>query len=43
MEALEYVDIGVIGEGEVTIRELADALDGKRDLDNVNGIKRLGD
>lgn len=38
MEALEYVDIGVIGEGEVTICELADALEGKRDLDTVNGI-----
>ena len=38
MEALECVDVGVIGEGEVTICELADALEGKCDLDSVNGI-----
>lgn len=35
---MEYVDIGVIGEGEVTVCELADALDGRCNLDSVNGI-----
>lgn len=38
MEALEYVDVGVIGEGEITVCELADSLEGKRDLNSVNGI-----
>jgi len=37
-EALEFIDIGVIGEGEVTICELAHALEHERDLATVNGI-----
>lgn len=38
MEALEIADYGMIGEGEITICELADALEGKRDIHSVNGL-----
>ncbi len=38
MEALENVDIGVIGEGEVTICELVNALENKINLNEVNGL-----
>lgn len=38
MEALEYADYGMIGEGEITICELADALEGKRTLESVDGL-----
>lgn len=38
MEALEIADYGVIGEGEITICELADAIEGKRDIHSVNGL-----
>ena len=38
MEALEMVDYGIIGEGEITICELADALEGKRDIHDVDGL-----
>jgi len=38
MEALEYVDYGVIGEGEMTIRELCDVLENGEDPLNVNGL-----
>lgn len=38
MEALEFADYGMIGEGEVTICELADAVEGKRDFQEVAGI-----
>ena len=38
MEALACVDYGIIGEGEKTIVELADYLDGKRELADVKGI-----
>lgn len=38
MEALEYADYGMIGEGEVTICELADAIEGNRTLESVDGL-----
>lgn len=38
MEALEDADVGMIGEGEITICELAEALEGKRTLESVNGL-----
>nr|MCR4925134.1 B12-binding domain-containing radical SAM protein [Clostridiales bacterium] len=38
MEAFEIADYGIIGEGEITICELADALEGKRDIHSVDGI-----
>ena len=38
MEALEIADYGMIGEGEITICELADAIEGKRKLEEVDGI-----
>lgn len=38
MQALEHVDIGVIGEGEITIVELLKTLEENGDLSKVNGI-----
>lgn len=38
MEALEYADYGMIGEGEVTICELAEAMEGLREFESVDGI-----
>lgn len=38
MEALEYADYGVVGEGERTIEELCSALEGNKDLKKVNGL-----
>lgn len=38
MKALEYVDYGVIGEGDITIRELCNALENKKDLTKINGL-----
>lgn len=38
MEALETVDYGMIGEGEITICELADAIEGKRNFHSVDGL-----
>jgi len=38
MEALEIADYGMIGEGEITICELAEALEGKRDTHTVDGL-----
>lgn len=38
MEALEIADYGMIGEGEITICELAEALEGKRTVDSVDGL-----
>ena len=38
MEALEYADYGMIGEGEITICELAEAMEGKRELASVDGL-----
>lgn len=38
MTALEYADYGIVGEGEVTICELADAIEGKLDINDVNGL-----
>lgn len=38
MEALEIADYGMIGEGEVTICELAEAIEGKRDIHTVDGL-----
>lgn len=38
MKAFERVDIGVIGEGEVTVQELVAALRGDRELQSVNGV-----
>ncbi|MBM7557275.1 B12-binding domain-containing radical SAM protein [Halanaerobacter jeridensis] len=38
MEALEYADYGVIGEGEITTCELAYALEDNEDVEEVDGI-----
>ena len=38
MEALEYVDYGVIGEGEITITELCRALENAGDLSIIDGL-----
>jgi len=38
MEALEFVDYGMIGEGEITICELAETLEGLRDRHTVDGL-----
>ena len=38
MAALETADFGVIGEGEITICELADSLEGKLVKENVPGL-----
>lgn len=38
MKALEYADYGMIGEGEITICELAEAMEGLRTLESVDGI-----
>lgn len=38
MEALELADIGVIGEGELTVVELASALENGHNFNNVNGL-----
>jgi len=38
MKAFECVDIGVIGEGEITAQELVSALNSGKDLKTVNGL-----
>ncbi len=38
MDALEYADYGVIGEGEATVCELCKVLENNGDFANVNGI-----
>ena len=38
MAALETVDFGVVGEGEITICELAEVLEGRKDKYDVNGL-----
>lgn len=38
MEALETADIGMVGEGEITVCELADAVENNKDLAAVDGI-----
>lgn len=38
MEALEHVDFGVIGEGEITCTELCKALENKTDINEVDGL-----
>lgn len=38
MEAFGSFDIGVVGEGELTICELLEAIEEGRDLDNVKGL-----
>ena len=38
MDALEYVDYGVIGEGEITICELCNTLEDKGDFSKINGL-----
>ncbi len=38
MKAFECVDIGVIGEGEITVRELVLALNSGKDLKTINGL-----
>lgn len=38
MEALQHVDVGVIGEGEITICELLDAMENGKSLSGVNGL-----
>lgn len=38
MKALEYVDYGVCGEGEITINELCNALENGKDVSKIDGI-----
>ena len=38
MEALEFADYGVIGEGDVTICEFAEALEQNKDMTQVAGL-----
>jgi anaerobic magnesium-protoporphyrin IX monomethyl ester cyclase len=38
MDALEHVDYGVIGEGEITAIELCDAIETSGDFSQVNGL-----
>jgi len=38
MEALQHADIGIIGEGDITSYELADALQNGSDLHGVDGL-----
>lgn len=38
MQALKTADYGIIGEGEITICELAEALENKRKISTVDGI-----
>lgn len=38
MTALEFCDFGVIGEGEITIRELCKVLEEKKDVSAIKGI-----
>lgn len=38
MSALEYADFGTIGEGEITIRELADCIEKNGDFSRIRGI-----
>ena len=43
MNALEYVDYGVIGEGEITISALCNALENGGDFAKINGLIYKGD
>jgi len=43
MERFRFIDYGVIGEGEETIEELLSALDGRRPVEQVNGLVFLKD
>lgn len=38
MQALKYVDYGIIGEGEITVNELCDALENHLPLEEIAGI-----
>lgn len=38
MQALEYADFGVFGEGEITINELCKALESQEDFSQIEGI-----
>lgn len=38
MDALEHVDFGVYGEGEITIKELCSALETKQNFEKINGL-----
>ena len=38
LQEIESLDIGVVGEGEKTLYELVNALENKRDLNNIKGI-----
>lgn len=38
LEALEHVDIAVVGEGEITVVELCNTLNHNKELDDVRGI-----
>ena len=38
MQALEYADFGVIGEGEMTMNELCSALEGEKNFADIEGI-----
>jgi anaerobic magnesium-protoporphyrin IX monomethyl ester cyclase len=42
MEQCDFIDVGVVGEGEATMVELAAALDGGRSLGKVDGIVYRG-
>lgn len=38
MRALKFADVGIVGEGEETMRELLEALNGHSDLKSVKGL-----
>lgn len=38
MKALEIADYGIVGEGEITICELADVLENKQEIETVDGL-----
>lgn len=38
MEALEYADFGIIGEGEITMNELCDAIEHNGNFSQIDGI-----
>lgn len=38
MQALEIADYGIVGEGEITICELADALENNKEIETVDGL-----
>lgn len=38
LQEISEIDIGVVGEGEITFFELVDALDNKKDIAKINGV-----